>query len=608
MWWKLLILIFVSISVVVIPTSLEASEEDFFIDINITYQISESGKTTVKNDITIENASTYSLAKSYSLELAGIEPLEPSAVEGDKKLEIRESRIGGVSTLIVPLEEPVIGKGESRTFTISYIENSFAKQNGEIWDISIPRVISGDNFRNYAIKLIVPKSFGQEAYMLPKPSLREQTAEQLIYTFDEVALSSGNIVATFGRFQVFSFALNYYLENPENSDKIVEIALPPDMAFQRMYYHTVDPRPETVSRDEDGNWLAQYKLARGETIEVLANGVVQIYSSPRWIDATPDGRLDTLLSESQFWQVNDPVLQKEAEALSTPQDIYGYVIDKLSYDYSGLQSTAVRKGASQALANPDKALCMEFTDLFIALARASGIPAREVNGFAYTENLNLEPLSLVQDVLHAWPEYYDYRRKVWVPVDPTWGDTSGKDYFNHFDLRHFTFVIHGKDDTQPIAPGVSVNDYSLQHKAVRVEFGDLPQDVEPKVRIFTSINSFLPLFKRTLKVTVVNDGGFALYDTPVKSQDGEEVVYDGLIQNLLPYSKHEVFVPLSYGLFASKITSEVNLNVGENKLTIPTDKKTVLAYQLLVFCLIVILSMGTVWFTIAKHKIKLRRS
>ena len=95
---------------------------------------------------------------------------------------------------------------------------------------------------------------------------------------------------------------------------------------------------------------------------------------------------------------------------------------------------------------------MEFTDLFITIARSAGIPAREVNGFAYTENPDIQPLSLVNDVLHAWPEYYDSEKGVWIPVDPTWGSTTGGvDYFSKLDLRHFTFVVHGKDSTKPYA-------------------------------------------------------------------------------------------------------------------------------------------------------------
>jgi transglutaminase-like putative cysteine protease len=56
-------------------------------------------------------------------------------------------------------------------------------------------------------------------------------------------------------------------------------------------------------------------------------------------------------------------------------------------------------------------VCLEFTDLFIAIARAAGIPAREIDGFGYTQNAINRPISIDEDILHAWPEYYDTAKK-----------------------------------------------------------------------------------------------------------------------------------------------------------------------------------------------------
>ncbi len=66
------------------------------------------------------------------------------------------------------------------------------------------------------------------------------------------------------------------------------------------------------------------------------------------------------------------------------------------------------------------------------------MPLRKTIGFG--------PLSLIADVLHAWPEYYDQQQNVWVAIDPTWADTTGGiDYFSKLDLRHLTFAIQGQE-------------------------------------------------------------------------------------------------------------------------------------------------------------------
>ena len=92
---------------------------------------------------------------------------------------------------------------------------------------------------------------------------------------------------------------------------------------------------------------------------------------------------------------------------------------------------------------------MEFTDLFIAIAREKGIYSREIQGYGFSLDQKLQPLSLSSDILHAWPEYYDTKTESWIAVDPTWENTSGINYFSSFDLNHIVFVIHGKK------PGVS---------------------------------------------------------------------------------------------------------------------------------------------------------
>ena len=174
----------------------------------------------------------------------------------------------------------------------------------------------------------------------------------------------------------------------------------------------------------------------------------------------------------QYWESGDPSIIALAKQYSTPESIYQYVVKTLSYSYERVNQNPVRRGAVQALVSPKQAICMEFTDLFIAMARAANIPAREVVGFAYTTNSKLRPLSLVTDVLHSWPEYFDKEQSIWIPVDPTWGNTTGGvDYFTKLDFNHITFAIHGISSTYPYPAG-SYREESKTGKDVNVDFAD----------------------------------------------------------------------------------------------------------------------------------------
>ena len=132
---------------------------------------------------------------------------------------------------------------------------------------------------------------------------------------------------------------------------------------------------------------------------------------------------------------------------------------------------------------PNSSLCTEFTDLFVTLARHKNIPAREIEGFAYSNNSKIKPINQNSDVLHAWPEYYDSARQQWIQVDPTWEKTTnGIDYFNDLDLNHLTFVIHGFQSDFPLPPG-SYKKNSTD-KSVFVDFATeelKPDLVTPKI-------------------------------------------------------------------------------------------------------------------------------
>jgi len=60
--------------------------------------------------------------------------------------------------------------------------------------------------------------------------------------------------------------------------------------------------------------------------------------------------------------------------------------------------------------------CSEYSLLFVAMARASGIPARRVVGLAYTYNYDEPAFGY-----HAWAEVEIDGH--WVQVDPTWNET-----------------------------------------------------------------------------------------------------------------------------------------------------------------------------------------
>lgn len=362
--------------------------------------------------------------------------------------------------------------------------------------------------------------------------------------------------------------------------------MPPDTAFQKVHFNKIEPEPSSVVVDQDGNWLASYTLKARERIDIAAVGAVQIYANPRPFLKPSQDTLKENTQVDKYWEVNDPQIRKLAATFKSPAEIYDFVIRTLKYDYESVRPNVVRKGAKESLNNPGSAICMEFTDLFIALTRAKGIPAREINGFAYTENPEIQPLSLVADVLHAWPEYWSEEKGAWIPVDPTWGATTGGvDYFSKLDLRHFTFVIHGSDSSKPYPPG----SYKLgpnPQKDVFVNFGQLPKELKSDPEILVETKPMLPIGPTRLAITIKNPGPLAIYRLVPKVLFDNKVVETGFATVIPPYGKYEMLALIPFSFLGRKTPNEVKIEALDKTVIVPSIKNQVIIYNLIILSLL----------------------
>lgn len=547
------------------------SQIDILQEINVRYEIWEDGTIESNYQIKLTNLVTEKYASEYTLSLSNVNPMNVKYIENGVAHDAEVTKDGERSNIRIKFDEPVVGRDKTREFEISLTDNDTSVKSGEVWEVGFPSLNS--EIENISYEIYIPKSFNNLAYVSPKYDRVLETSEYNIYYFDQKI--SSPISFAFGEFQVFSFQLTSHLENPVNRKSEVDIAIPPDTEFQRVVYKKITPEPLRVSVDDDGNYLARFELLPRGRVDVVVEGSVQIYPSARGVIKDLSDKRN-YLRPTDFWQVTDPAILKTASELKDIAHIYNFVVDTLSYDYERVKPNIKRKGAVEALKDPDNSICMEFTDLFIALARAKGIPAREINGYAYTENQKLQPLSLVADVLHSWPEYWDEARQLWVPVDPTWENTTGgEDFFSKLDLRHFVFVIHGTNATEPYPPG----SYKLganPQKDIYVSFGDLP--VERNVQLDLTINKKTGLFfgNREYEVIIRNNGNLSSFNTQYNVNfDNEEKVTE-TINVIPPFGETKMSVKVPFGFTGMKAPSKIKFSVGDEEITVTTNKELVM--------------------------------
>lgn len=584
-----LFILITTIAFLIFPKVIYA--ENFLVDADVTYTLNEEGEVNVVHDIRLQNLKTEFFAKEFTFSLSGVEIENAQAYDSNGELETLVEQKEESTGITINFSDNLVGKDKYRNFSVSFVDTSLLTKTGGVWEVNVPKLLSPESFESYDVRFIIPKSMGEIAYIAPSPNSQNDIGENVIYYFRKEDLTEAGVMAALGEYQSFSFNLSYHLENPLLKSTEVEIALPPDTPYQQLYYESITPRPDNIRVTEEGNWLASYKLASRERLDITAVGYVKIFAEARY-QQNFDQLLSKNLQATEYWQVNDPEIKELANELKTPENIYNYVVSSLKYNYDNVSPTTKRLGAKKALIQANQAICTEFTDLFIALSRAAGIPAREINGFAATENPSLQPLSLVADVLHAWPEYWDFERQVWVPVDPTWGHTTGgADYFSKLDLRHFAFVIHGLSATEPPPPG-SYKLGSNPQKDVYVSFSQIPEfEVNPlNIDVNQQTRS---IFGTKIVVDIQNPGPTAIYDKKIQIMYDNQSEIEKDIDVLLPFNEQRIEFVIPYGILGSKMPENVTINIGDYSHRITTNKQNKVTRDIAILTTIVIMIFGS---------------
>lgn len=545
------------------------AEGEFNARYNVNYEVDTAGLTSVTYRVDITNLTTQYYVSEYDLTIPSEKIQEVTAADRRGAIKPEITKLDDSTKIHLVFNEKTIGRGSIMSFAFSYQSPEIAKKNGRIWEISLPAKSESPEITGYTVNLKVPESFGKPSYLSPEPTAG------LSWTGDQL---KGGVIAAFGDYQLFRFNLSYHLANPKVFPVFTEIAIPADNGYQRVKLDEIKPKPVKVRQDEDGNWMARYNLSSGEKKDVLVSGVVKILPFPDPDYPKKKESPQNYLVAQKYWEVKDPEIQRLASELKTPQAIYNFVVSTLKYDYQKAKGGGKRLGAKEVLKNPKNAICMEFTDLFIALARSAGIPAREVDGFAYTANPKLQPLSLEKDILHAWPEFWDKERQLWIAVDPTWGKTTGGiDYFQKLDFNHFALVIKGVSSELPLPAGAYKLD-GEEGKDVEVGFEEGNwQETNPQYEVLWNTAQWVFAgFGLAGSVEVKNIGQSAVYDQEVNLGSQPE----GLIQakpwivSLAPGESYKLNLDFKKPGWFEKFQGTLVLTIGRENFPKPFEVKS----------------------------------
>lgn len=463
--------------------------------IDLTYRLNNTGTTTVFSQYKVTNNTDNRVLASLTINAPTdqVDNLRVTTTDGrsvQAKVQDKTNTSLGYSyqykeiTLIFP--DWPNGRGMTQAFNVTYDTAELVDVKGSSKTLYVPSLAQIGEDENYTVSVSAPPGFGKLISTGAMPEINGTDGNNIRYTFMKSSDLKRSVSLIFGDTTVYTADFAYPLHNKTNREQIYTITLPPDTSSQKIFIRKLDPEPVATRLDADGNVLADYKLTAGQQITVHTDVAAQIKYLEYDLDKSGEksdipvdiGKAYT--SGSHYWQTTDPDLQIKAnqaaagktKVIDIARALNNLTIETLTYNNEKIKYN-IRQGSTKALQNPDNAVCLEYSDLMVALLRSQGIPARMPVGYAYAGNLKQS--KAVSDSLHSWVEAY-VPGIGWMNIDPTWGEKF--DSFGQSDLDHFTFAIWGRQDALPAATMQGSTDLNYQYEDTIISYSnDFPQAV-----------------------------------------------------------------------------------------------------------------------------------
>ena len=215
----------------------------------------------------------------------------------------------------------------------------------------------------------------------------------------------------------------YFVDNLQESSSnegelALYVALPVDHVGQQVSNVKIEPAPAEIISNDGNRVLIWHKTGLRDSGRLIFYYDFDLTFYPVSTDVHPDKLLPYDTSSAQYirntrperWieitpeirQLASELTGKEATPIGKARNIFDWVSDNIKYEYPDESL----RGADKTLRRR-KGDCGEFARLFVALCRATGIPARPITALWQEQNGG-----------HVWAEIY-LNPYGWMPVDTT---------------------------------------------------------------------------------------------------------------------------------------------------------------------------------------------
>jgi transglutaminase-like putative cysteine protease len=557
-----------------------AQTSPFSVNYNILYNISKAGTATVSYDIKLVNLTPTTYASSYSIALTSTDATNISVVSSSGvNLPFTATKGSNATSILTKFPNSVYGYGTYQEWTINFTTNQISKMQGNLMNIMIPGFQQKSLISQVNTEIEVPSSLGSINFASPQFPKIGTSGSNTTYTYDsQQSYSSRGILLILGNYQIYKFKFHYKLQNPNFfSKQSYKIVVPADYKTQSVIFSKISPQPTKTYIDSDGNYIVEYVLPPRASFTTTIQGEAKVFStynffknalSPKKYLSKNDIKIYT--SSQPYWQTTNTyiknlaasIVKGDTTTLQKAQSIENYVAGKLVYNQKAIfDPQRKRLGAIVALEEPNNAICQEYVDVFIALARADGIPSRMIAGYGDPPDINVNPLP--PDILHAWVQFYTPSFG-WVTADPTWQSTSGGfNFFGNIGSDHLILARYGHSSVNPPLILSFVREKNPQNN-INIEAVNASFVVHPNFSLTVlNENSLISGFKNILDISIKNTGNQVLrgHDITVSSNQGVTIGKINISNNaIFPGSSEIIKIPIKTANYFSSGTKEININ------------------------------------------------
>ncbi|MCA9382854.1 transglutaminase domain-containing protein [Candidatus Dojkabacteria bacterium] len=455
---------------------------DFNVQINREYTLEATGEFRIVETHSVTNNSTELLISNSNTETFHISVI-------NSKKDTIQSVVDGVKIVAEGVERDYtttidensaqlevqyprsIRGGETITFSIEYVNPGLVEDKGALIDVYAPGFAEGFKFEEgqtaikYNTVVNVAQSYEEENFVIPSEHQSETGESYRMYSFTQESLIGTTIWLQIGRTQNYNFLITQEANATDASDtgffNEYRLIMPRDikesLISQTVYYTKISPEPFQIVEDEEGNLIGYFKIPTHQNAQIILEGYAIVTNIGVEADETNSGvigdyegiLLDEYTGQAEYWEVDSAEIQGLATTLKGDEqnvyhiilNTYEHVIDTIDYSQVKRFGLNERQGALKTLQG-GAAVCMEYSDLFLTLTRAEGIPARAAFGYGYDSKL-----AESEQEAHQWVQVYLPGNDSWISVDVTWGE-SGPALIGG-DLNHFFTHVAGDGPNTP---------------------------------------------------------------------------------------------------------------------------------------------------------------